>query len=52
MWGKPLDLQVRFPEAAYPYAAIILLGFMAALLRQIKQKYMHTLETEEAILRE
>ena len=52
VWGASLDLQVRFPEAAYPFSAIILLGFMAALLRQIKQKYMRTLETEEAVLRE
>lgn len=52
VWGKAVGFDARFPEAAYPFAAIILLGFMAALLRQIKMKYMHTLEEEEAVLHE
>lgn len=52
VWGKPLGYDARFPEAAYPFAAIILLGFMAALLRQIRSKKMSMLTEEEAILGE
>lgn len=52
VWGKPLDYEARFPEAAYPFAAIILLGFMAALLRHIRSKGTQTLTEEEATLGE
>lgn len=52
VWGKPLGYDARFPEAAYPFAAIILLGFMAALLRHIRSKRAGTLTEEEAILGE
>lgn len=52
IWGKPLGYEARFPEAAYPFAAIILLGFMAALLRHIRSKQAHTLTEEEAVLGE
>ena len=52
VWGVPMGYEVRFPEAASPFAAIILLGFMSALMQQIKMKYMHTLDEEEAILGE
>ena len=52
VWGKALDIVARFPEAAYPYAAIILLGLMAAFLQQMRLKYAHILEDEEEIIRE
>ncbi len=52
VWGVPVGYEARFPEAAYPFAAIILLGFMSALLQQIKTKYMRTLDEEEAVLGE
>lgn len=48
IWGKPMGFEVRLPEAAYPFAAFILLGFMAALLQQIKSRHALTI-TEEAI---
>ncbi len=52
LWGIPLGYDVRFTEAAYPYAAFILLAFMAALLQHLKTKYMRTLKEEEAIIGE
>jgi electron transport complex protein RnfE len=52
LWGIPLGYDFRFTEAAYPYAAFILLAFMAALLQHLKMKYMHTLVEQEAIIRE
>lgn len=52
IWGKPLGFEARFPEAVYPFAAIILLGFMAALLRQIRSNRVVTLVEGEAILSE
>lgn len=52
VWGVPVGFEARFPEAAYPFAAIILLGFMSAALQQIKMKYMHTLDEEEAVIGE
>ena len=52
VWGKSLGYDARFPEAAYPFAAIILLGFMAALLRHIRSKRAGMLTEEEAILGE
>lgn len=52
VWGIPVGYEARFPEAAYPFAAIILLGFMSALMQQMKTKHMHTLEEEEAIIGE
>ena len=42
IWGKPMGYEARLPEAAYPFAAFILLGFMAALLQQIKSRYPQT----------
>ena len=48
LWGKPMGFEVRLPEAAYPFAAFILLGFMAALLQQMKSRHPQT-ATEEAI---
>ena len=36
LWDIPLDIDLRLPEAALPYAAFILLGFMAAFLQWLK----------------
>ncbi len=52
IWGVPMGYEARFPEAAYPFAAIILLGFMSALMQHIKTKYMRALGEEEAIIHE
>lgn len=50
IWGYDLGFTVRLPEVAYPFAAFILIGFMAALLQQIKTKYLRGYEEEEALL--
>lgn len=52
LWGVPMGYAARFPEAAYPFAAFILIGFGAAILQQLKKRYSHTMETEEAIIGE
>lgn len=49
IWGKPVGYEARFPEAAYPFAAFILLGFMAAILQQIKKRYLSTGGEEEVL---
>ncbi|MCI8553638.1 MAG: hypothetical protein HFJ80_01670 [Clostridiales bacterium] len=36
LWNIPVGLPVTLPEAAWPYAAFIMLGFMAAFLQWIK----------------
>ncbi len=36
LWDIPLDIDLRLPEAALPYAAFIMLGFMAAFLQWLK----------------
>lgn len=36
LWGIPLHIDLRLPEAALPYAAFIMLGFMAAFLQWLK----------------
>ncbi len=51
VWGHSLGFEARFPEAAYPFAAYILLGFMAALLQQLKKRYLHGSQ-EEVLTRE
>lgn len=38
LWGMPLPITVRFPSGALPFAAFLLLGFMAALLQHIKNR--------------
>ncbi len=50
--GRDLGIEAPFPEAASTFAAIILLGFMSALIQQIKQKHIRVMGEEEAILRE
>ncbi|HIW74931.1 MAG TPA: hypothetical protein H9684_11460 [Firmicutes bacterium] len=36
LWGIPLGLPLTLPEAAMPYAAFVMLGFMAAFLQWVK----------------
>lgn len=36
LWDKPLHFAVVLPEAALPYAAFLMLGFMAALLQWVR----------------
>lgn len=36
LWDIPLHIDLRLPEAALPYAAFIMLGFMAAFLQWLK----------------
>ena len=52
VWGIPVGNEARFPEAASPFAAIILLGFMSAFMQHIKTKVMRGADEEEAILGE
>ena len=49
IWGQPLQTQVTLPEAAAPFAAFILLGFMSAFLQWCRQRvsaFMHRKEAE------
>lgn len=36
LWGKPVDFDFHLPQAALPFAAFLLLGFMSALLQWVK----------------
>ncbi len=50
LWGIPLGYTVALPEAAAPFAAFILLGFMSALLQWCRHRvsaYFHRKEAEE-----
>lgn len=38
IWDVPLHTQLILPEAAYPFAAFLLLGFMAAFLQWLKSR--------------
>ena len=38
LWDIPVNLGLKLPDAAYPYAAFIMLGFMAAFLQWLKSK--------------
>lgn len=51
LWDIPLHFRVDLPEAAAPFSAFILLGFLAALLQWSRQRihqYFHKKEEEEA----
>lgn len=50
VWGHPLEFDLRLPEAALPYAAFIMLGFMAALLQWIKSIAARVAAKKEAAL--
>lgn len=50
LWGIPLGSGFVLPEAATPFTAFILLGFMSALLQWSRQRitaYFHRKEVEE-----
>lgn len=38
LWEKPIGMTMTLPEAAVPFTAFILLGFMAALLQWSRQR--------------
>lgn len=38
LWGKPLGYTVTLPEAATPFTAFILLGFLSALLQWCRRR--------------
>ncbi len=38
LWGIPLGMSMTLPEAAAPFSAFILLGFMSALLQWSRQR--------------
>lgn len=38
LWNHPLSVNVKLPEAALPYAAFLLLGFMAAFLQWLQSR--------------
>ena len=44
LWGVSLPFRVRFPSGALPFAAFLLLGFMAALLQHIKNRLLRRRE--------
>lgn len=51
IWGVPLNSELILPEAAAPFTAFIVLGFMAALLQWTRQRiaaYFHRKEAEHA----
>lgn len=52
VFGYPLPFEARFPEAAYPFAAFILLGFMAAFLQHIRNRRLHKDNGKEELLHE
>lgn len=50
LWDMPLGYTVALPEAAVPFTAFILLGFLSALLQWCRQRvsaYFHKKEVEE-----
>ena len=49
LWGIPLPYELTLPEAGAPFAAFVLLGFMAALLQWSRQHitaYFHRKEAD------
>lgn len=52
VFGIPLPYEARFPEAAYPFAAFILLGFMAAFMQHIRNRRLHNENGKEELLNE
>ena len=47
LWGIPLGYTANLPEAAAPFAAFILLGFMAALLQWARQRIAALIRRKE-----
>lgn len=52
LWDIPLPYEVSLPEAAAPFAAFILLGFMAALLQWSRRHITAYFEKKEAAVNE
>ena len=47
LWDVPMGFDLRLPEAAQPFAAFIMLGFMAAFLQWIKAGVSHFFQRKE-----
>lgn len=48
IWGIPLNTELVLPEAAAPFAAFIVLGFMSALLQWSRQSISNYFNKKEA----
>ena len=48
LWDIPLPFDVRFPSGALPFAAFILLAFMAAALQAVKNRLTHRKQEDPA----
>ena len=48
LWDIPVGFDLRLPEAAYPFAAFIMLGFMAAFLQWIRSGVSRFFQRKEA----
>lgn len=48
IWGAPLNTELVLPEAAAPFAAFIVLGFMSALLQWTRQSISAYFSNKEA----
>lgn len=48
IWGVPLNTELVLPEAAAPFAAFIVLGFMSALLQWTRQSISAYFNKKEA----
>lgn len=47
LWDIPMGFDLRLPEAAQPFAAFLLLGFMAAFLQWVKSGISHFFSRKE-----
>ena len=47
IWDIPLGIDLQLPEAGLPFAAFIMLGFMAAFLQWFKAVVSHRLHKKE-----
>lgn len=39
LWGESIEMQVTLPQTTWPFAALILLSLMAALLQWLRQRF-------------
>lgn len=51
LWNVPLNVSLMLPEAALPYAALIMLGFMAAFLQWLKAELAERRQRKEPMNR-
>lgn len=49
LWDIRLPFDMRLPSAALPFAAFLLLGFMAALLQAVKNRLVRRAGKEESV---